>query len=358
MLRTRDRRIVLNEAAHAGVNGKRKRGVNGIGNLRLVGNVTAWGNAFVSRLSSGEFQVHRRKAFDIVDGKQKDDMKIEFTKMHGAGNDFLIIDDRAKAFPDQDATLVTRLAARRLGIGSEGLLVLRPVDAASGFDYQMVFLNPDGSRAAMCGNASRCVALFAFDLGISGRHQRILTDAGPITADILDASPGRGSVRIHATPPAGRSGIVEIALPGKRKAACFTVNTGVPHAVVFVPDAAAVDVLGDGRTIRNAPAFAPEGTNVDFVEVLAADRAQMRTYERGVEDESGACGTGALAAGIALAEARGATLPVSILVSSGDVLQIDGKMDANGLCTEMTLAGPAQKVFEGVVDTAWLEDQN
>ena len=282
-------------------------------------------------------------------------MKIKFTKMHGAGNDFLILDDRAGVFPDQDAALVARVAARRFGVGCEGVLALRLAAAVTDFDYKMVFLNPDGSRAAMCGNASRCVALFAFELGVGGRCQRILTDAGAITAEILEASRGRGVVRIHATKPCGRAAVVKVDLPGGRTAECFKVDTGVPHAVVFVSDVAAVDVMGDGRSIRNAPAFGPAGTNADFVQVLESGCAVMRTYERGVEAESGACGTGALAVGIALAERRGVKLPVSIRVGSGDVLVVDGEPGDDGLCCAMTLTGPARKVFEGVVDTEWLE---
>lgn len=285
-------------------------------------------------------------------------MKIKFTKMHGAGNDFVILDDRVGAFPDQDAALVARLAARRFGVGCEGVLVLRQADAFTDFDYKMIFWNPDGSRAAMCGNASRCVALFAFELGVSGRCQRILTDAGAITAEILEASRGRGIVRIHATKPCGRATVVDVDLPGGRKAECFKVNTGVPHAVVFVPDVAAVDVIGDGRAIRNAPVFGPAGTNADFVQTLPSGGALLRTYERGVEAESGACGTGALAAGLALAERYGVKLPVSIRVSSGDILVVDGEVDDDGLCCAMTLTGSARKVFEGVVDTDWLEDAN
>ncbi len=283
-------------------------------------------------------------------------MKIKFTKMHGAGNDFLILDDRAGAFPDHDAAFVARLAARRFGVGCEGVLALRLADSFTDFDYRMIFLNPDGSRAAMCGNASRCVALFAFELGVGGRCQRILADAGAITAEILEAGRGRGVVRIHATKPCARAARVEVALPGGRVAECFKVDTGVPHAVVFVPDVAAVDVVGDGRAIRNAPAFAPAGVNADFVEILASGGAAMRTYERGVEAESGACGTGALAAGVALAEGRGVKLPVSIRVSSGDVLVVDGEPGEDGLCGGMTLTGPVRKVFEGVLETEWLED--
>ena len=269
-------------------------------------------------------------------------MKIKFTKMHGAGNDFLILDDRAGAFPDHDAAFVARLAARRFGVGCEGVLALRLADSFTDFDYRMIFLNPDGSRAAMCGNASRCVALFAFELGVGGRCQRILADAGAITAEILEAGRGRGVVRIHATKPCARAARVEVALPGGRVAECFKVDTGVPHAVVFVPDVAAVDVVGDGRAIRNASAFSPAGTNADFVEALPSGGARMRTYERGVEAETLACGTGIVAAALVAEKLGLVRTPVRVRTAGGDELEV-------GLAP-LTLTGPAEHSFRGTID--------
>lgn len=275
--------------------------------------------------------------------------------MHGAGNDFIMIDDRSVNFPEADVALVRSISARGVGIGCEGVLVVRLAETFSETDYRMVFLNPDGSRASMCGNAARCVALFAFEHGIGGRHQRVGTDAGVIALDVLESGGGRGVVKVHMTDPNDRASGVRVALPGGRSAACFKVDTGVPHAVVFVDDIDAVDVAGDGKVIRHAGVFAPAGANVDFVQVIEGSGAVMRTYERGVEGESGACGTGAVAAGIALAEQRGIVLPVYIKVRSGDMLVVGGEMAASGLCHAMTLTGPARKVFEGVIDTDLFE---
>lgn len=282
-------------------------------------------------------------------------LKMKFTKMHGAGNDFIMIDDRSLNFPEADVALVRSISARDSGVGCEGVLVVRLTESSTECDYRMIFLNPDGSRASMCGNAARCVALFAFEHGIGGRHQRVGTDAGVIALDVVESGGGRGVVRVHMTPPKDRVPGVWVDLPGGRRAECFKVDTGVPHAVVFVDDVAAVDVVGDGRTIRRAAVFAPAGANVDFVQVVKGSGAVMRTYERGVEGESGACGTGAVAAGIAMAEKLGIGLPVFIRVRSGDMLAVGGETAASGLCHAMTLTGPACKVFEGVIDTELFE---
>ena len=284
-------------------------------------------------------------------------MKLKFTKMHGAGNDFIMIDDRSGNFPEHDARLVKAIASRGTGIGCEGVLIVRLAETFGDCDYKMIFLNPDGSRASMCGNASRCVGLFAFENCIGDRHQRVGTDAGIISVDVLESDSGQGTVCVHLTEPKDRIPSVWVDLPGGRRVECFKVDTGVPHAVVFVDDVAAVDVDKEGRLIRFADAFAPAGVNVDFVQVILSGGAYaMRTYERGVEGESGACGTGAVAAGVAMAEKLGIKLPVVFQVSSGDYLAVDGAVAESGLCHEMTLTGPARKVFEGYMDTTWVDE--
>ena len=282
-------------------------------------------------------------------------IKMKFTKMHGAGNDFVIIDDRSMNFPEHDTARVQKISARGTGVGCEGVILVRLADAFTECDFKMIFLNPDGSRASMCGNASRCLALFAFEKGIGGRHQRIGTDAGIISADVLDFHEGQGVVCVHMTEPKDRVPLVTVDLPQGRSVECFKVDTGVPHAVVFVDDVAAMDVNRDGKIIRFAQVFAPQGVNVDFVQIIESGPSLMRTYERGVEAESGACGTGAVAAGLAMAEKLGLSLPVSLRVTSGDVLVVDGQVAESGLCHSMTLTGPACKVFEGHFNASWLE---
>ncbi len=281
-------------------------------------------------------------------------MKIKFTKMQGAGNDFILIDDRSCHFPEQDTTLIQRISARGTGIGCEGLILVRLADTFSGCDYRMVFFNPDGSRAEMCGNASRCVALFAYEHGIGGLHQKIDTDAGIITAEIKTYEEGVGRVVIQMVPLQDRRTDVAINLSGGRTVSCCHVNSGVPHAVVIVDDIASVDVAGDGRALRFADAFAPAGANIDFVQIVRKDGpSRIRTYERGVEAESGACGTGAVATAVALVEQAGLAFPIDLQVKSGDILTVDGTVAESGLCHDVTLTGPAQKVVEGFFQSRW-----
>ncbi|NLB69751.1 MAG: diaminopimelate epimerase [Lentisphaerae bacterium] len=281
-------------------------------------------------------------------------MKIKFTKMHGAGNDFIMIDNRAGNFPTGNKKFIQAVSARGTGIGCEGLLLVQQAPSLSDCDYEMIFINPDGSRASMCGNASRCVALFTFEKNLAGRRQRVKTEAGTIILDVLESSNGSGTVRVHLTEPKDRKANVEVQLPDGRKLDCFYVDTGVPHAVIFVEDVASIDIIGDGKAIRYATEFAPVGVNVDFVQTENGDGfAEMRTYERGVEDETGACGTGAVAAAIAMREKLDILLPVSIQVSSGDILKVDGSVEESGLCHNMRLTGPVKTVLEGRLDTDW-----
>ncbi len=276
-------------------------------------------------------------------------MEFKFDKMHGAGNDFIVIDDRACRFPDMDGTFVRRISARGVGIGCEGVLLLRMAETLRGFDYKMVFLNPDGSRASMCGNAARCAALYSYVYGIGGRRQHIETDAGDIFAEILESAPGHESVCIRMPTLKNRSTVT--VRDGACEYKCICVDSGVPHAVVFVQDASSVDVEKTGRLIRNDEAFSPEGTNVDFVEIKSRSELVMRTYERGVEGESGACGTGAAAAAAMFAENFSGVFPVRIRVSSGDCLNVTGEIADNGMCGTIYVSGPARFVFKGTLKT-------
>ena len=274
----------------------------------------------------------------------KTDTKLRFTKTHGAGNDIIIIDDRSATFPEHDAALIRSLSDRRLGIGSEGIVLVRLAETFTGCSFRMVFFNPDGSRASFCGNAARCVALFAYKAGIGGKIQTIASDAGEFKAEIIsvDSHCAKAEVRVEMPPPKNR---VKSVMVGNYD--CYALNTGVPHAVVFVADTSAIDVAAEGRALRFAPQFAPDGTNADFVQITGASSAKMRVYERGVEAESGACGTGACAAGAAMAEKLEAPLPVTLETSSGYTLTVDGDFGANGLLEKIRLSGPAEIVFEG-----------
>ena len=272
--------------------------------------------------------------------------KLHFTKTHGAGNDIVIIDDRSATFPEHDAAFIRALSDRRLGIGCEGVALIRLAETFAGCSFRMVFFNPDGARAAFCGNAARCVALFAYKAGIGGKTQTIASDAGEFKAEILsvDSHCAKAEIRVEMPPPRNREKSVMVC--GRD---CYLLDTGVPHAVAFVDDAASLDIAAEGRALRFAPQFAPDGANIDFVQITGASTAKMRVYERGVEAESGACGTGACAVGAAMAERLGAPLPISLETSAGHILAVDGDFGADGLLEKIRLSGPAEIVFEGAL---------
>lgn len=274
-------------------------------------------------------------------------MVSQFTKMHGAGNDFVAIDDWRRQVPWTNTALMCAMATRRTGIGCEGIILVQPPDAEGSADFRMRFLNPDGREAGMCGNGARCAALFAYRHGFAGRLQRIQTGMGLVNAEILDARPFAGAVRLTTSHPAPAT--VRKVVAAGNTWTCHCLDTGVPHAVVFVDDAAAVDVRTAGRALRLHADFAPAGVNVDFVQVLADGSLRVRTYERGVEDESGACGTGALASALAAASVLGMQLPLTLHVTSGDRLVVDVALGPDGN-TVPTLTGPAREVYSGVVD--------
>lgn len=276
-------------------------------------------------------------------------MTVQFTKMHGAGNDFIAIDDWRKTVPWTNVGLMSAIATRRTGIGCEGLILVQPPDNGDAADFRMRFLNPDGREAGMCGNGARCAALFAYRHGLAGRMQRIQTGSGGVQAEILDARPFAGAVRLTtANPVPATARTVEVA---GATWTCHCLDTGVPHAVVFVDDAASVDVRTVGRALRWHGTFAPTGANIDFVQVRPDGALTVRTYERGVEDESGACGTGALASALAAVSVLGLRLPLTLHVSSGDQLVVDVALGADG-GTVPTLTGPAREVYTGAIDLA------
>ena len=274
-------------------------------------------------------------------------MKLHFTKMHGAGNDFIMIDDRALTTPWEDYLRMSTIAVRRTGIGCEGIILLQPSDRA---DFYMRFLNPDGSEAEMCGNGARCAAAFARSLGIVGRSMTMDTRAGLVDAEILD-----DGVKIWMTDPGRRRYNLTVTIDGVEYTGHF-IQAGCPHFVVPVPADRldTFDVVRVGAQIRQHELFAPDGTNVDFVSYIQPNRIRMRTYERGVEAESGACGTGAVASAVVGVECADFTLPVKVTTSAGFELAVDGDWRTKK-CTGMTLAGPAQFVYEGTIDLDAIE---
>ena len=253
-------------------------------------------------------------------------MKVRFVKMHGAGNDFVMVDDRGGTFPADDSPRIAALAARGTGIGCEGVIL---VQASATADFRMRFFNPDGSEAEMCGNGARCVAAFAREIGaVTSDRMRFETIAGLVQAEVLDAR------------------LVKIWLPDPKDLRADFVNSGVPHRIVPVGDLANVDVEGEGRRIRYSDEFAPAGTNVDFVAYHAPDRVDIRTYERGVEAETGACGTGSVAAALVGVAQHGLRFPVAVRTAKGFELKVDGRFDGEGF-RGVTLTGPVARVFDG-----------
>lgn len=259
-------------------------------------------------------------------------MSIPFWKMHGAGNDFILVDDRALTFPARDSAGIARLCDRRRGIGSEGLLLIQPSASA---DFRMRFFNPDGAEADLCGNGARCIARLAREIGAAPADMRIETAAGPVRAEILAAG-----VRIHLPPPKDWRMNLSIAWKNKRQFLHF-VNSGVPHAVVVVDDLAAIDVPALGSFIRRHALFAPAGTNADFIQVLGPEALAIRTYERGVEAETLACGTGIVAAALVAEKLGLVRAPVRVRAAGGDELEV-------GLAP-LTLTGPAEHSFRGTI---------
>ncbi len=259
-------------------------------------------------------------------------MKIPFTKMHGAGNDFIVVDDRALTFPIDDPAFMVRICARRTGLGSDGIILLQPSEVA---DLRMRFINPDGNEVGMCGNGARCFARRAHDLGAAPEKMVIETQVGVVRAEVLGEI-----IRLTMTDPSDWRMGLDIGVDLR---ADF-VNTGVEHAVVRVDDLAGVDVQGLGHGIRYHELFAPAGTNANFVKVEADGTLSLRTYERGVEAETLACGTGAVAAAL-VAERQGwVDLPVAVHCAGGYDLTVD--LGTGGV----TLSGGAATVFKGEVE--------
>ena len=269
---------------------------------------------------------------------------VPFTKMSGAGNDFVVLDNRFLRFSDDELEeAARRWCPRRTGIGADGLLAL---DDADGADFRMRYRNADGSLGTMCGNGARCLARFAARAGLGrGDGDAVAldfeTDGGPYRARVSGRA-ASGPVALDV-PPARDLG------PTDGHPDVTRVWTGTEHAVVFVPDVDAADVATRGPALRRDPAFEPTGTNVDFVEVAGPARLRVRTFEKGVEAETLACGTGAVASALAAHAAGrlGASDRHEVAVEMpGGTLTVGFDDDRQSV----TLAGPAETVYEGTVE--------
>ena len=268
-------------------------------------------------------------------------MVIAFTKMSAVGNDFILIDNRSQEIRLQPAQ-IARLCDRHRGVGADGLILLLPC-ASGRADWAWDFFNSDGSSADMCGNGARCFARFVRRLTGLDKDFRFETRAG------LIASRFKGdTVTVDLTVPADLRLRQKIDL-STGPAEIHSLNTGVPHAVLFVEDADLAMVHWLGPEIRHHALFAPRGVNVNFVQVLGPGAIRVRTYERGVEGETLACGTGVTASALVAAELRGFNSPVQVQVRGGDTLAVSFQRE-NGRFAAVALTGPADFVFEGRIE--------
>jgi diaminopimelate epimerase len=272
-------------------------------------------------------------------------MLLHFFKMNGAGNDFIVIDNRDLS-NSLDGETIEALCDRHRGIGADGLLAVEP--AEKGADFKFRYYNADGGEAEMCGNGARCFGRFTAHL-LKEIPDRVTfeTIAGTLSAEMVGEN-----VRIAMSVPKDLKLDTGVTLPGLDAALHF-VNTGVPHVVTFVPGGdffEELDVYTHGKAIREHAAFAPAGTNANFATVLSPGHIEIRTYERGVEDETLACGTGMVASALIHHLLTGAPSPVKVDVAGGDTLEIGFEKSGDGSFKNVTLTGPADFVFEGEIE--------
>ncbi len=277
-------------------------------------------------------------------------MTIPVARMHGCGNDFVVIDDRAGRLYPHRRALTLELCHRRTGLGGDGLILIGRAPAGSEpADFAMSYVNADGNDGEMCGNGARCTARRAAELGLVRDRAAFTTEAGLIRATIAP-----DKVTLAMTDPVDERPAQGLEIGG-RAFELHYIDTGVPHVVAVVDDLDSLDVEGIGRQLRYHQAFAPRGVNANFIQPVTPGRLRIRTYERGVEAETLACGTGAVAAGLVafrLGLAGGS--PVILLPKGGQELSIGFRAGPDGKFTEVTLAGPTERIATGEIDDAWL----
>lgn len=254
-------------------------------------------------------------------------MELKFYKYQGTGNDFIMLDNRSNVFDSKNTTLIEKLCHRRFGIGADGFILL---ENEPGYDFKMVYFNSDGNQSSMCGNGGRCLVKFAHDLGVIKESTTFLAIDGPHEAFIKDNLVHLKMIDVTAV---------------ENNSDHFFMNTGSPHYVKTVSEIDTFNVFDEGKKIRNNERFKEKGTNVNFTE-CKNDILHVRTYERGVEDETYSCGTGVTAAAIA-ASFNGMKSPVQIKTLGGD-LGVSFEKENAGF-KNIFLIGPAVNVFEGII---------
>ena len=267
-------------------------------------------------------------------------MQLRFTKMDGAGNDFVMIDNRAgdvRLEPEQ----IVRICDRHRGVGADGILLLEP--GGNGADFRMRYYNRDGGEAEMCGNGARCFARFANNVAGAREIVSFQTPAGLIRAELCG-----DLVRLNMSDPTDLGMNVQLEVDGE-DAIVHYINTGVPHVVVPVARVDMVHVETQGKAIRRHKMFSPKGANVNFLEKRGPRRIAIRTYERGVEGETLACGTGVVASALIFSALENVNESIDVLVRGGSKLQVGFERKGDQF-TEVTLTGPAEFVFEGAIE--------
>jgi diaminopimelate epimerase len=257
-------------------------------------------------------------------------MTLAFNKYQGAGNDFIIIDNRDEVFNPQNYSLIKNLCDRRFGIGADGLILINRIPE---YDFRMVYFNSDGYEGTMCGNGGRCAADFAIRSGIAGKKLRFLATDG-----IHDAISEDGVIRLKMNDVNRISSV----------SGNYFINTGSPHYVLFTSGLENLDVYNEGKKLRWSKDFQPGGTNVNFVE-CEDNGIYVRTFERGVEDETLSCGTGVTASAIAtVLSGHFVSGPINVRTKGGN-LRVEFE-NAEGHVKDIWLSGPATFVFEGKIN--------
>lgn len=261
-------------------------------------------------------------------------MKTTFYKYEGTGNDFIFIDNRGDEFPKTDTKLIEKLCDRRFGIGADGLILL---ENHSQSDFRMVYFNSDGNQSSMCGNGGRCIVAFAKSLGLISNETTFIATDGLHYASILE----NGDVSLQ---------MKDVDTVKVEKDYIF-LNTGSPHHVLLVDDLDNFDVKGKGAAIRYSDLYGKAGSNVNFVNQISDNHFRLRTYERGVEDETFSCGTGATAAAIAMnAVGKTNSHNIQLDVEGGQLEVSFDKVNDGHKYINVFLKGPATFVYQGEIE--------
>ena len=275
-----------------------------------------------------------------------EDSTLTFYKMSGSGNDFILVDNRSRIVDEKNLTeWIALICRRKHAVGADGFILIEPSKRA---DFKWRFFNADGGEVEMCGNGGRCAARLAYLNGIAGPRLRFETKAGLIRAEVSG-----NRVKLEMPQPT----TPELDYPINVEEEAFTVSSmtvGVPHVVIWVDELAMAPVFKAGRAIRYHERYAPAGTNVNFVQPLENGTLAIRTYERGVEDETLACGTGSVAAAIVAAEKGMASSPATLQTAGGELLQVYFEKNGNVFCG-VYLEGEARVIYEGRLweEAAW-----